>query len=392
MKYRLVSITGIRREEGNCWIAALPPGIQRGAQEGTFQRSDLRLFEDGIELGPGSASHVAVRRLGAGAFSHWGNDLYFSSSDNSNPKRNRRKYVALVAEASPGEAAEDVPASVQSTEPVNYSNDSYTTHRISADAEYVVRVVESYVLSLPDGPRSLAGKSVLELGPGNSFGTVLAMRALGARSAATSDRFLAQFNRAYHPLLYREIAAQLVKQYPDADTSILEQAATEGHAKAIVEAYEVPLENLGQHFSDIDITLSNAVLEHLFDPMAGAKALHAITAPGGIGLHQVDFRDHRDFSKPLEYLLLDNVEFTDLFNGCHGECGGQTRPFQMARMFELAGFETVDFRPNMHAEPLYLADVIARLRDRPANLYGYFDEAMLSPISGQFKLRKKQSV
>ncbi|WP_150526424.1 methyltransferase domain-containing protein [Roseibium sediminis] len=388
MKHRLVNVTNFRLEEGNCWITALPADIQSGAHEGTLSPSGLRLFENGVELGPGSASHATIRKTGGGAFSHWGADLYFSSSDNSSPKSNRRTYVALVPEASVQDADGHVSTSFNAAEPVNYSNESYSSRNIASDAEYAVKITESYVSSLPDGLNSLVGKSVLELGPGISFGTVLAMRALGARSVAIADRFLAQFSVDYHPQLYREIAVQLEKNFPNVDTSFLEQAAVEGHTKELVEAYEIPLERLGQHFHEIDIILSNAVLEHLFDPMAGAIALHAITAPDGIGLHQVDFRDHRDFSKPLEYLLLDDEEFTNLFNSCHGECGRKTRPFQMARMFELAGFEGVDFLPNMHADPEYLADIIARLRAQPANLYGYIDTTMLAPISGQFRLRK----
>lgn len=36
--------------------------------------------------------HEAVRTSGAGAYSHWGRDLYFSASDNSDPRSNGRVY------------------------------------------------------------------------------------------------------------------------------------------------------------------------------------------------------------------------------------------------------------------------------------------------------------
>ena len=84
-------------EEGFCRIAASPgdaPGDGCGVS-----RSDLRLFEDGVEIGPGRSTHADVRRFGAGRFSHWGNKIYFSSSDGSPPESNGRTYQALIPAA-----------------------------------------------------------------------------------------------------------------------------------------------------------------------------------------------------------------------------------------------------------------------------------------------------
>lgn len=56
-------------------------------------RSPLRLFEDGVELGPAHAADDTIRTVGFGAFSHWGNTLTFSSSDNTDPAANGRTYT-----------------------------------------------------------------------------------------------------------------------------------------------------------------------------------------------------------------------------------------------------------------------------------------------------------
>lgn len=55
--------------------------------------SKLRLFENGVELGPAHSNHHDIRTFGLGQFSHWGNTLYFSTSDNSDPLTNGRKYT-----------------------------------------------------------------------------------------------------------------------------------------------------------------------------------------------------------------------------------------------------------------------------------------------------------
>jgi hypothetical protein len=56
--------------------------------------SDLRLFEDGKELGPAHTMVTTIKSAGRGVFSHWGHQIYFSASDGTSPKTNGRTYVA----------------------------------------------------------------------------------------------------------------------------------------------------------------------------------------------------------------------------------------------------------------------------------------------------------
>jgi hypothetical protein len=65
--------------------------------------SKLRIFENGIELGPSHATHADIRTLGGGRFSHWGgssgtgaSQLYFSTSDNTDPRQNGRIYTYVI--------------------------------------------------------------------------------------------------------------------------------------------------------------------------------------------------------------------------------------------------------------------------------------------------------
>jgi len=91
---RIVALDNFVVEEGFCRIAAAPedaPGDSSGVSG-----SALRLFEDGVEIGPGQSTHANVRRLGGGRFSHWGTSIYFSSSDGLPPESNGRTYQALI--------------------------------------------------------------------------------------------------------------------------------------------------------------------------------------------------------------------------------------------------------------------------------------------------------
>lgn len=82
-----------------------------------LQVSSLRLFEDGKELGPAHAKHADVRSLGGGRFSHWSDDdgsaesLRFSTSDNSDPRSNGRRYMTCTTASSTTPTSPTAPTS-----------------------------------------------------------------------------------------------------------------------------------------------------------------------------------------------------------------------------------------------------------------------------------------
>jgi SAM-dependent methyltransferase len=101
--------SGFRKELGHCWTAklatldsSLAPQLQLiSDREGQENASPLRLFEvteagDERELGPAHSMHATIRSTGGGCFSHWKDTLYFSTSDNTDPNSNDRKYLLRV--------------------------------------------------------------------------------------------------------------------------------------------------------------------------------------------------------------------------------------------------------------------------------------------------------
>jgi hypothetical protein len=74
----------------NSFGGALADTVSNGTQ------SQLRLFENGVEIGPAHSYHQDVQQYGQGRFSHWNDGaniiLLFSTSDNTNPLTNGRVY------------------------------------------------------------------------------------------------------------------------------------------------------------------------------------------------------------------------------------------------------------------------------------------------------------
>jgi hypothetical protein len=58
-------------------------------------RSKLVLCEGDTVLGPAHVIHAEIATQGRGRYSHWGNAVVFSSSDNSDPNSNGRTYVVV---------------------------------------------------------------------------------------------------------------------------------------------------------------------------------------------------------------------------------------------------------------------------------------------------------
>lgn len=78
-------------EEGYCYVASVSRWLMSDAEA----VSALHLLEDGHPIGPGHAQHADIRTKGQGRFSHWGDRLYFSTSDNSDPATNGRTYTIV---------------------------------------------------------------------------------------------------------------------------------------------------------------------------------------------------------------------------------------------------------------------------------------------------------
>lgn len=95
-----VDASAIRTDSGRAFVVDLPAAARwliylDPADHGDSNSSTLELFENGAALGPAHASHQEIRERGGGRFSFWGADrpeLYFSTSDGSDPRSNGRSY------------------------------------------------------------------------------------------------------------------------------------------------------------------------------------------------------------------------------------------------------------------------------------------------------------
>lgn len=252
--------------------------------------------------------------------------------------------------------------SLVSVVPVNYRKPDAGAEAVARDAAYALQIADFYAAALPGGAAALRGARVLELGPGQSLGSAALLACTGAR-VTVADRYLAAWDADYHPAVFRALLKQVQAGRPDLSPAPLRALLDAGDfAPDVLACLHVGTERLdGVPDGAFDVVLSNAVFEHVEDVPAALANLARVTAPGGVHVHQVDFRDHRDFGRPLEFLTLDGPAFAAEFRERRGECGNRWRHGALADAFRVAGFDVLDVRANMHAEPDYLDDLRPRL-------------------------------
>jgi hypothetical protein len=214
--------------------------------------------------------------------------------------------------------------------------------------------------------RPLEGLRVLELGPGTTLGVPVLLACAGAKVVVV-DRFLAYWDNDFHPAFMARLLRRVDNRGPRFGDPIRRLLRHNAFTPDVIESFDIAAEELHSLGRTFDLVLSNAVLEHVQDIEITANNLSSATAPGGINFHQVDFRDHRDFNRPLEYLTLNKADFAVLRGTCFCECGCQWRASEVAATFEEAGFD-VHTIVNLKTSPEYLAEVRPRLEPEFAAL------------------------
>ena len=83
------ALSSFTQEQGFCFVSTVASPMISD-MEGY---SKVVVYEDGRPLPGAHSSHSDIRVQGLGRFSHWGNSLYISTSDNSDPSTNGRTYT-----------------------------------------------------------------------------------------------------------------------------------------------------------------------------------------------------------------------------------------------------------------------------------------------------------
>jgi SAM-dependent methyltransferase len=275
--------------------------------------------------------------------------------------------------------------------PVNHRKQDNSPGAIASAVDYAISVANAFERwSRGDGPRdrrvtvdALRDVRILELGPGHTMGPAALLACAGAR-VTVADRFAASWDPEFHVPFYEALLAKVEGRGGSFTAPLRRLLDANDFAPDVIACHKVGAEDLwriGEHF---DVVLSNAVLEHVQDLEATARNLAAVTRRGGYNFHQVDFRDHRDFTRPLEYLTVSSAEYAVAREAHFCEWGTQWRVSTTSAAFRAAGFD-VTVAVNMTADAAYLADLRPRLHPE----FQHLADDDLSAISALLVLQRQ---
>lgn len=318
------------------WIADDLGDLGPGDNLSEPYSSQVILYENGRRLGPPHSSHADIARQGGGGFSHWGESLWFSTSDNSDPNLNGRSYE------------------------VRLDSDAFFDER----AQLALSIVDGWIRNLPGGnASSIKQRTVIEVGSGPDMGTLVLLAALGARRVMALDRTLPPWRKDWHPGLMHALARQTRLAHWPVDPAVFATAARKGPKSVGIVVAEQSIETPPPDWrGTADFVFSHAVMEHFEHVPAAIAGMAAVSRPGAIGVHQVDFRDHRDFKRPLEFLLMDDDSWVAANDGILFHSGNCVRLPEMLNMLSVAGFAVLAANVTDIVDASYLKDFLPRLQ------------------------------
>ena len=182
---------------------------------------------------------------------------------------------------------------------------------LEQDIAKTLAIYRSYVSYAGWRDSQIAGKRILELGPGYHMGVPLLFAAHGAIFVAGLDKFVSfqtgpYFERFYSRL--RDTLSDKEKAGFDSAIQLRPRLALRPGRAQYVYRKELPdvVSSLGS--GTFDLIGSNAVIEELYDPEPVFQAQDRLLRAGGWMVHKVDLRDYGMFTKygfpALEFLTV----------------------------------------------------------------------------------------
>jgi SAM-dependent methyltransferase len=193
---------------------------------------------------------------------------------------------------------------------------------------------------------------ILEIGPGINLGVGFIFALTGAEKYYGLDIYMDPDLFAapqYESIVYLLEQFGIAKSLRDVGSIMTVKDGKVEFATDRIEylyprqSYDIPLPD-----GSLDYVFSSATLEHVADPEKTVQAIHRVLRKGGVTAHQIDMRDHANFSKPPEFLKVDEDSWKELWKD------PKRAPWYLNRWrlsdfkaaFERAGFRILNLHVN----------------------------------------------
>lgn len=162
----------------------------------------------------------------------------------------------------------------------------------------------------------LAGKVVMEYGPGDLPGVALLMIAHGASRVICIDRFaLVRFDAFSVDVIKELLGALNGERRSRAEAALRDATRLEAGLRPERIEYMVARNGISGLRDVCDLVVSRAVLEHVNDLPATLQDVAAVLKPGADTVHKIDLRSHGlHESTPLDFLLWPTALWSAMYS------------------------------------------------------------------------------
>lgn len=345
-----------RPDGGYAFNAPIPPTIWDRVQAS----GGAVLLEDGNPLGPADVQHTEIRNRGAGGYSVWKDHIYFSASDNTDCNDNGRSYMLVVLDLSRktplyrqlfDRFARDEIEILRLIESNSVTNNGFFGNFFGY-YNGIQQVLQRNRIEFP--------KSAIELGTGRKPFTALRFLLEGVRRMVVNDVMPIERTFERQLIVSTRILLNLVKPRLANELDLLSsfEDASGVSIKGLEFHDQQPFEESDIH-GQFDLIFSTSVLEHVMRPEAVLKKMTELLEPGGHVWHSIDLRDHRDPSRPLDFLMLTEEEYAPIGTE------NRLRSSDWIEMFSDAGLQTIECRYGTW-----------KSAQEPEHVYGFGQPAM----------------
>ena len=212
---------------------------------------------------------------------------------------------------------------------------------------YINRQFDDYIRYGKITPEFLAGKHILEGGPGDNLGVGLLFLAHGAARVEAMDKFYAKQDGEQQRAIYLKLREQLNDEQKRRYDAAVDLGKEVKFNEALLKpSYGSGMEEFGDVFeaNSFDLVVSRGVVQEIFDTERVFRGIHKVLRPGGLQMHKIDLRDYGTFSSnghhPLTFLTLSDSVYA-----------------MMAKNSDRPSRKTIDYYRRLMKEYGYQADL-----------------------------------
>jgi len=223
----------------------------------------------------------------------------------------------------------------------------------SSDIRQLDDAYEKMAALIKKAKCNIKGKTVLELGPGNSYALAFNFLLSGTERTILVDKYPRRFDTDHQKKFLKKEMKFFKDKYGTSLKGIITKDGKVKNEK--IESIKASAERMKTVRSrSIDIIVSVSVLEHVKDLKKAFKEMQRVLKPGGLMVHKIDLRDHYNFNRPLLFLKYSKKTWE---NWLTREGYSYTNRFRADDIEEMArgmGFEVAKIKRNRVGNPIDL--------------------------------------